>query len=136
MVSAVKEPYQGWIDNANGPMGLSIANGKGILKISYINKEVCQDWIPVDVVVKSLLQVIWKRGATKYDNQFYIITTLNQRVRISFLCKAWKCKSHKKLRIFHLFWYLYFVFKQISLYPRFHYIIFNVYVTNIFSVSI
>lgn len=69
MIPALNEPCPGWIDNIYGPIGISIGAGKGILRVIFLHKEICQDWIPVDIVIKSLLQVIWKRGTISYDNQ-------------------------------------------------------------------
>ncbi|XP_011875154.1 PREDICTED: fatty acyl-CoA reductase 1-like [Vollenhovia emeryi] len=63
VMPAISEPYPGWTDSVNGPVGLFILNRKGLQHVTYCGN-VCHDWIPVDVVVKSLLQVIWKRGVT------------------------------------------------------------------------
>ncbi|XP_011859188.1 PREDICTED: fatty acyl-CoA reductase 1-like [Vollenhovia emeryi] len=64
VMPAISEPYPGWTDSVNGPLGLYILGGKGISHVVYCGRNVCHDWIPVDVVAKSLLQVIWKRGVT------------------------------------------------------------------------
>jgi len=66
---SIEEPIPGWIDNIYGPMGLSIGAGKGILRVMYINKYVCENVIPVDIVVKAVLVVVWKLGLIKYDHQ-------------------------------------------------------------------
>ncbi|KAL6254616.1 hypothetical protein P5V15_013924 [Pogonomyrmex californicus] len=64
---ALSEPYSGWIDNVYGPIGLLVSGGKGLLRITFCQTNICQDWIPIDIVIKSLLQVIWKRGTIPYD---------------------------------------------------------------------
>jgi fatty acyl-CoA reductase len=69
VLPALNEPYPGWVDNIYGPIGICIGITKGILRVVFLHKEICQDWIPVDIVIKSLLHVIWKRGTISYDNQ-------------------------------------------------------------------
>jgi len=68
VTSSIKEPIPGWIDNFYGPMGLSIGTGKGILRVMCINEYVCEDIVPIDIVIKAVLVVIWKLGLTKYDH--------------------------------------------------------------------
>jgi len=50
-------------------LGISIGIGKGILRVLHINKYVCEDIIPIDIVTKAVLVVIWKLALTKYDHQ-------------------------------------------------------------------
>ncbi|CAL1267809.1 unnamed protein product [Larinioides sclopetarius] len=57
--AAWKEPYPGWIDNLNGPAGIIVAGGKGVLRTMVTHGEVCADIIPVDVVINLMLAVAW-----------------------------------------------------------------------------
>lgn len=57
--AAWKEPYPGWIDNLNGPAGIIVAGGKGVLRTMVTHGEVCADVIPVDVVINIMLAVAW-----------------------------------------------------------------------------
>ncbi|XP_015921823.1 putative fatty acyl-CoA reductase CG5065 [Parasteatoda tepidariorum] len=57
--AAWKEPYPGWIDNLNGPSGMIIAGGKGVLRTMIIYGEAVADIVPVDVVVNTLISVAW-----------------------------------------------------------------------------
>ncbi|KAG5336094.1 FACR1 reductase, partial [Acromyrmex heyeri] len=59
---SLDEPIPGWIDNVYGPMGLFVSGGKGILRVAYLNKTAGEDMIPVDIVVKATLVLIWKLG--------------------------------------------------------------------------
>jgi len=65
----MEEPIPGWIDNIYGPIGLTIGGGKGVLRVFHINQYVCENVVPVDIVVKAVLVVIWKLGLIKYDHQ-------------------------------------------------------------------
>lgn len=57
----------GWIDNFNGPVGMMIGGGKGVLRILYGDKHLASDFIPVDVATKAMLTASWKRGLVPYD---------------------------------------------------------------------
>lgn len=50
-----------------GPMGLFIGGGKGVLRVTYCNKYIPENLIPVDIVIKAILVVTWKLGLTTYD---------------------------------------------------------------------
>ncbi|XP_043944137.1 fatty acyl-CoA reductase 2 isoform X2 [Protopterus annectens] len=54
-----QEPFPGWIDNFNGPSGIFIAAGKGILRTMKANNDAVADLIPVDVVVNLTLAAGW-----------------------------------------------------------------------------
>ncbi|CAM4477791.1 fatty acyl-CoA reductase 2 isoform X3 [Lepidochelys kempii] len=53
------EPFPGWIDNFNGPSGIIIAAGKGILQTVKVNNDAVADLIPVDVVINLILAAGW-----------------------------------------------------------------------------
>ncbi|XP_044260302.1 putative fatty acyl-CoA reductase CG5065 isoform X2 [Tribolium madens] len=50
-----KEPLPGWTDNINGPMGLLIGAGKGVIRTMYCKGESYADYIPVDIVANCLI---------------------------------------------------------------------------------
>ncbi|XP_061767965.1 fatty acyl-CoA reductase 1 isoform X2 [Nerophis ophidion] len=54
-----QEPFPGWIDNFNGPSGVFIAAGKGILRTMRANNDAVADLIPVDVVINLMLAAGW-----------------------------------------------------------------------------
>ncbi|XP_035280987.1 fatty acyl-CoA reductase 1 isoform X1 [Anguilla anguilla] len=54
-----QEPFPGWIDNFNGPSGVFIAAGKGILRTMRANNDAVADLIPVDTVVNLTLAAGW-----------------------------------------------------------------------------
>lgn len=54
-----KEPVPGWTDNINGPTGLLIAAGKGVLRSMYCNSSCYGDFLPVDVAVNAMLVATW-----------------------------------------------------------------------------
>ncbi|KAB0791638.1 hypothetical protein PPYR_03438 [Photinus pyralis] len=50
-----QEPVPGWTDNINGPTGLLVAAGKGVLRTMYCDSQGYADFIPVDIAVNALL---------------------------------------------------------------------------------
>ncbi|XP_033752679.1 fatty acyl-CoA reductase 1-like isoform X1 [Pecten maximus] len=63
--AAWKEPYPGWIDNYNGPSGLYIAAGKGILRSVKGDFRCVADIVPVDLPVNMMIAVAWYTSVAK-----------------------------------------------------------------------
>lgn len=63
--AAWKEPLPGWIDNFNGPSGLYIAAGKGILRSVKCEFKAVADIVPVDIPVNMLITVAWYTALAK-----------------------------------------------------------------------
>uniref|UniRef100_A0A286XKY0 Fatty acyl-CoA reductase n=1 Tax=Cavia porcellus TaxID=10141 RepID=A0A286XKY0_CAVPO len=63
-----KEPFPRWIDNFNGPSGLFIAAGKGILRTMRASNNALADLVPVDVVVNTSLAAAWYSGVNRPRN--------------------------------------------------------------------
>ncbi|XP_035718298.1 fatty acyl-CoA reductase 1-like [Vespa mandarinia] len=62
VISTMDEPIPGWVDNFNGPGGLMVGGGKGILKILYADPDKELDYIPADIVIKSFIISAYIRG--------------------------------------------------------------------------
>ncbi|XP_076450898.1 fatty acyl-CoA reductase 1-like [Babylonia areolata] len=54
-----KDPFPGWVDNFNGPSGLTIAFGKGILRTMKGETSAVADIIPVDIPINVMIVVAW-----------------------------------------------------------------------------
>jgi hypothetical protein len=53
------EPFPGWIDNFNGPVGLMVATGKGVLRTILADPNTTTDYIPVDICIQFMLLAAW-----------------------------------------------------------------------------
>jgi alcohol-forming fatty acyl-CoA reductase len=62
VISTMKDPFPGWVDNFNGPVGLLIGSGLGILRTMYCNPDNIADFTPVDVCIKAMIIAAWKRA--------------------------------------------------------------------------
>lgn len=50
-----KDPLPGWTDNINGPTGLLIGAGKGVIRTMYCNENGYADYLPADIAVNAIL---------------------------------------------------------------------------------
>uniref|UniRef100_A0A8C0YEF8 Fatty acyl-CoA reductase n=1 Tax=Cyprinus carpio carpio TaxID=630221 RepID=A0A8C0YEF8_CYPCA len=68
-----QEPFPGWIDNFNGPSGVFIAAGKGILRTMRASNDAVADLIPVDVVINLTLAAGWYTAVHRSWLSYHII---------------------------------------------------------------
>uniref|UniRef100_A0A336KQE3 Fatty acyl-CoA reductase n=1 Tax=Culicoides sonorensis TaxID=179676 RepID=A0A336KQE3_CULSO len=75
---AVFSPLPGWVDSLNGPIGIMVGAGKGVIRSMVCNKDYDAEVIPVDVAINGLITAVWKEslfGGTKAkDIPVYNIT--------------------------------------------------------------
>ncbi|KAL7028707.1 hypothetical protein ACKWTF_005966 [Chironomus riparius] len=82
VISAIKEPLPGWVDNFNGPVGLLVGSGIGIVRTMYSNPDNRCDFLPVDLCVKAMIIAAWKKGVEQtnsipvYNCASYNVATL------------------------------------------------------------
>ncbi|KAL7027650.1 hypothetical protein ACKWTF_005508 [Chironomus riparius] len=63
-----KEPVPGWVDSLNGPPGILLAAGKGVLRSMLINPDGLIEAIPVDACINGIL-TLTKHVATEKRSQ-------------------------------------------------------------------
>lgn len=60
VISTLEDPVPGWTDNFNGPTGLLVACGVGILRSQNCDPDCVSDFVPADIVVRSLIIAVYK----------------------------------------------------------------------------
>ncbi|XP_059061621.1 putative fatty acyl-CoA reductase CG5065 [Achroia grisella] len=76
VVSSVKHPFPGWIENLNGPSGVAVAAGKGLLHVFRCNSTANADMLPVDIAIDTLLAVAWETATDRLQEvRVYNCTT-------------------------------------------------------------
>jgi len=55
VTAAWKEPVPGWTISKNGPQGFLLGASKGVVRRLPLSLELIYDYIPIDVVVNSLI---------------------------------------------------------------------------------
>ncbi|KAJ0180625.1 hypothetical protein K1T71_004029 [Dendrolimus kikuchii] len=59
---AYKEPIPGWVDNLNGPIGLMIGAGKGVIRSMHCIGHYHAEVIPIDIAINSIIVIAFKIG--------------------------------------------------------------------------
>lgn len=54
-----QEPIPGWTDNFNGPTGMMIGIGHGVIRSAYCEANLCGNFVPVDLAINGLLVSTW-----------------------------------------------------------------------------
>lgn len=62
VISSLSDPVPGWIENFNGPVGILIGGGKGVLRVVLGNPNVAMDYMPVDIAVKIMCAAAWEKA--------------------------------------------------------------------------
>lgn len=80
---AWKEPLPGWVDNINGPGGLLVGSGKGVIRTMHCEPSYTADAISVDIVANGCILVAYATALDKpKETQVYNLT-LSKVVKIS-----------------------------------------------------
>lgn len=62
VIATLNEPMKGWIDNFNGPVGMLVAGGKGLVRVLLSDPFCNSDFIPVDGAIKFMVVAAWLRA--------------------------------------------------------------------------
>ncbi|CAH2240428.1 jg13331, partial [Pararge aegeria aegeria] len=71
--TAVQEPVPGWVDNLNGPVGLMIGAGKGVIRSMLCDGSLIAQVIPVDTAINAVIAIGMIEG-TRKQNGFNTIS--------------------------------------------------------------
>ncbi|XP_044260931.1 fatty acyl-CoA reductase 1-like [Tribolium madens] len=81
VTAAWREPIPGWVDNLNGPTGLLVGAGKGVIRSMHCDPSLEANMVPVDSAINSLLLIGWKEGTDpSRDLKVYHVTSNNDNV--------------------------------------------------------
>ncbi|XP_069683847.1 putative fatty acyl-CoA reductase CG5065 isoform X2 [Periplaneta americana] len=76
VIPTYKDPIPGWVDTLNGPVGVLVAAGKGVLSSMMCNEKYQAEVIPVDIAINAILIATWKLAVDKYQEvPVYNVTT-------------------------------------------------------------
>ncbi|XP_072758734.1 putative fatty acyl-CoA reductase CG5065 [Anoplolepis gracilipes] len=78
-----KEPVPGWIDNINGPTGLMIGAGKGVIRSMLCNANYSIDIIPCDMAINATIALAWQVGSERPTKPIFLNATANQESQIT-----------------------------------------------------
>lgn len=72
VLSAHKEPVEGWVDNLNGPTGIIAAAGKGFFRTMLCHGYKTADLVPVDTVINLMVVAAWKKATSRFASLFSV----------------------------------------------------------------
>ncbi|KAI5711058.1 hypothetical protein M8J76_010337 [Diaphorina citri] len=102
-----KDPLPGWTDNINGPTGLLIGAGKGIIRTMYCDYSTCADFLPVDVLVNGVLLSTWNFLSNPGNTMRVINLTANKDFQITWydIIENGKDIARNKVPLNNVLWY-------------------------------
>lgn len=68
VVSSYQEPFPGWVDNLNGPVGFAFAVGLGVLQATWTDVNLKPDSVPSDFVVNCIIVAAYRRALGGFCN--------------------------------------------------------------------
>lgn len=78
-----KEPVPGWIENMNGPTGLMIGAGKGVIRSMLCSPDYLTDIMPCDLAVNATIALAWKVGIEQPTEPIFMNVTESGKNPIS-----------------------------------------------------
>ncbi|XP_024944509.1 fatty acyl-CoA reductase 1 isoform X2 [Cephus cinctus] len=94
VVASWKEPAPGWVENMNGPTGLMIGAGKGVIRSMLCNKDYLSDFIPCDLAVNAIIALAWSVGLEQPSEPFFMNVTESGENPISWGCALETGRKH------------------------------------------
>ncbi|KAI4461604.1 male sterility protein 2-related [Holotrichia oblita] len=62
VLPTLQEPFPGWVDSLNGPIGIIVAAGKGVMRTMYCDQDTYLRGIPVDVAANAFINIAYERA--------------------------------------------------------------------------
>lgn len=73
----MKEPFPGWVDSLNGPIGVMAAAGKGVLRSMLCKPDFRAEMVPVDVAINIIISAAYSRAKKQSVSFQYIKNEIN-----------------------------------------------------------
>lgn len=58
-----EEPMPGWVDSLNGPIGIMVGGGKGVIRSMICDENATAQVIPVDLAINGLIAVAFETSS-------------------------------------------------------------------------
>jgi fatty acyl-CoA reductase len=72
VISTWTEPFPGWTDNFNSPVGLMVAAGKGFVRTAFADPNTTADCIPVDICIEFMVLTAWYKADGRLFTQILL----------------------------------------------------------------
>ncbi|CAH0578052.1 unnamed protein product [Chrysodeixis includens] len=74
---ALKEPTPGWVDNLNGPVGVMLGAGKGVIRSMLCDGSLVAQVVPVDIAINGVIAIGMLEGTRKYKPKSIPVYNVN-----------------------------------------------------------
>ncbi|XP_011864992.1 PREDICTED: putative fatty acyl-CoA reductase CG5065 isoform X2 [Vollenhovia emeryi] len=78
VLPSYEEPMPGWVDNLNGPIGLLVGAGKGVIRSMHCNGNYHVEFIPVDFAINTLIAISYKLTTDKKKSKSIPVINVTQ----------------------------------------------------------
>lgn len=78
VIPSYKEPMPGWVDNLNGPIGLLVGGGKGVIRSMHCNGNYNAEVVPVDVAINTLIAIAYKIATSQENSENIPVVNITQ----------------------------------------------------------
>lgn len=85
VTAAWREPIAGWVDNLNGPTGLMVGAGKGVIRTMHCNPDLIAEIVPVDVAINALIIVGKELGMSHKSKEPMVVNISSGQVNLKTL---------------------------------------------------
>ncbi|KYN02613.1 PREDICTED: putative fatty acyl-CoA reductase CG5065 [Cyphomyrmex costatus] len=72
------DPMPGWVDNLNGPTGLLIGAGKGVIRSMHCNGDYHAEVVPVDLAINAVITIAHKIGTEQQKPKTIPVLNITQ----------------------------------------------------------
>ncbi|XP_018051262.1 PREDICTED: putative fatty acyl-CoA reductase CG5065 [Atta colombica] len=78
VIPSYSEPIPGWVDNLNGPTGLLVGAGKGVIRSMHCNGNYHAEVVPVDLAINAVITISYKIAVYKQKPKTIPVINITQ----------------------------------------------------------
>ncbi|KAL6258578.1 hypothetical protein P5V15_010532 [Pogonomyrmex californicus] len=78
VIPSLKEPMPGWVDNLNGPTGLLVGAGKGVIRSMHCNGDYHAEVVPVDIAINNLIVIAFRIATNREKTKSIPVFNITQ----------------------------------------------------------
>ncbi|XP_063242005.1 putative fatty acyl-CoA reductase CG5065 isoform X2 [Bacillus rossius redtenbacheri] len=106
VVSTMREPFPGWLDNLYGPISIVCGTGTGVLKVIHSNEKLILDLVPADIVTNCIVSVVSTMAKRSNDGiKIFNIGTSDKNPLMLRRMKETMLEHVHKFPLFRKIWY-------------------------------
>ncbi|CAG9858436.1 unnamed protein product [Phyllotreta striolata] len=83
VIPAFKDPIPGWTNNIQGPSGLFVGAGKGVIRSLYMDSKTYANFGPADCTVSAIIMFAWHHLSSKSSSYIFNICMPQSDIQIT-----------------------------------------------------